>query len=592
MAKGSSTPITAVILTVAVAIVVAISYQSYQSKKPSRDDDEEDKNDNVVRDKESDKHNDDIPEERKDRSTSDATPLTSNVHKDGDHNVSVEGKEVVVVDSLSSPTNEEYVNDTNPTTPKQKKKKKKIRPKLTPTSPSTPTENTDNSAEDDLGFGDIATSSNSPKLLKKTIKLRTQGTNANNNNTPPNVEEGANYNSLSSYWKNQDKEHKFVAPVDSSASLPTSSLSKRINTSSGSASSLVDDTKKKKGVCSSGSGDLDTKQAEEEPEKKDDEVVKEVEEEVKIDKDEVVPKALDLTETKDSVMEEGKIESIEATGEDEGPPTTSSLTQLSNDMVKEDVIKSETNSTTLTVPKEEEVTKGTVIEDIVVDGNVDEGNKEMAVSKPHEEVPAVEQEAVKEVEDKVIDTPNSTNEDEQQLIIPSPTTSEDESSSSNQQLIVPSATTSENESSSDKDDDVDMGGGGGSSSSQEFVNIYKSPSNDVLTESEFLSRDVTTATTEGGTDMSGKGEGFAKKEIDVTVPQFDEAGSTDTADVQSTSPNKEDISEKEKEIEVAAEDTNKEVSVESSANQDMKKNNNRKRNNNKKKKKGKGKKRR
>ena len=60
----------------------------------------------------------------------------------------------------------------------------------------------------------------------------------------------------------------------------------------------------------------------------------------------------------------------------------------------------------------------------------------------------------------------------------------------------------------------------------------------------------------------------------------------------SVSPNKEDISEKEKEIEVAAEDTNKEVSVESSANQDMKKNNNRKRNNNKKKKKGKGKKRR
>ena len=54
--------------------------------------------------------------------------------------------------------------------------------------------------------------------------------------------------------------------------------------------------------------------------------------------------------------------------------------------------------------------------------------------------------------------------------------------------------------------------------------------------------------------------------------------------------NKEDISEKEKEIEVAANDTNKE---ESSANPDIKKNNNRKRNNNnKKKKKGKGKKRR
>jgi len=253
----------------------------------------------------------------------------------------------------------------------------------------------------------------------------------------------------------------------------------------------------------------------------------------------------------------------------------------------------------------QQVTKAGADEDIVAD-TVAQGNQEMVESKTNEEIKSVEQEeAAKEVEEKVssIDTtPDSNEDDEQQLIIPSPTTSEDESSSSsNQQLIVPSATTSENESSSsDKDDDI----GSSNSSSQEFVKIYKSPSNDVLTESEFLSRDVNT---KEGLDMPGKEEDADKpdmpgkeedseKEIDVTVPQLDEAGSTDTqeteADVQSTSPNKEDISEKEKEIEVAANDTNKEESVELPANQDMKKNNNRKRNNNKKKKKGKGKKRR
>jgi len=586
-AKGSSssTPITAVILSVAVAIVAAISYKSYQSKKPSRDDEEENKNANANALEECDEHTDDVIEERKDRSTSDATPLTSNVHKDVEHNVSVEGKEVVV-DSASA--KEEHINETNPTTPKQKKKKKKIRPKLTPTSSTTPTEDIDNTAEDDLGFGDIATSSNSPKLLKKTItKLRptpqkkqqnsTQGTTVNNNNAPPNVEEGANYNSLSSYWKNQDREHKFVAPVDSSASLPTSSLSKRINASS-SANSLVVDTKKKN-VCSSGSGDVDTMQVVEESKKKNDEGVKEVEEVIKVDKDEVVPKALekedvDVTEAKDSVVKEEKIESIEATGEDEVPTISSSSPTPDLDS-KEDLVETA-----------QQVTKAGADEDIVAD-TVAQGNQEMVESKTNEEIKSVEQEeAAKEVEEKVssIDTTPDSNEEDQQLIIPSPTTSEDESSSSNQQLIVPSATTSENESSSDKDD-PDGGGDGSSnnSSSQEFVKIYKSPSNDVLTESEFLSRDVTTTETEGEVDMQ------EKEEIDATVPQLDEAGSTDTADVQS-SPNKDDSLEKEKEVEVAADDTNKE---ESSANPDIKKNNNRKRNNNnKKKKKGKGKKRR
>ena len=59
MAKGSSSspPITAAILTVAVAIVAAaIGYRSYQSRKPSRDDKEDDKNDHVG--KESDEHTD------------------------------------------------------------------------------------------------------------------------------------------------------------------------------------------------------------------------------------------------------------------------------------------------------------------------------------------------------------------------------------------------------------------------------------------------------------------------------------------------------------------------------------------------------
>ena len=604
MAKGSSSspPITAVVLTIAVVIAAAISYKSYQSKKPSRDDEEDkDKNDNVnvVKKSDDEPHTDDIPEERKDRSTSDATPLTSNVHKDEERFVSVDE---VVVNSTSS--NEKHINETKPTAPKQKKKKKKIRPKLTPTSPTTPTEDNDSTAEDDLGFGDIATSSNSPKLLKKTIKLRptpqkkqgssiSKGTNVK---APPNVEEGANYNSLSSYWKTQDKEHKFVAPIDSSASLPTSSLSKRINTSS--SASLVDD--EKKNVVSSSDGEIDTKQAVEELKKKDDEGVKAVEEIIKdVNDEEVVPKSLDVTETKDNVdviktkddVLGEKVESIDDESEKEVPSTATSSSSPAPALSKEVAVES--TQLEASTPKEEEVTKETVVEDIVADNTAGEGNKEMVLSTD-EEVKPFEQEAVKDVEENVIDTLNSTNEDvDQQLIIPSPTTSEDESSSSNQQLIIPSATTSENESSSDKDD-VDEGGGGSSSnsSSQEFVKIYKSPSNNALTESEFLSRDITTTTTEG-LDISGKEEDGTnepdmpgKEEGGVTM-QSGKAESIDTHDAQSTSPNKDDVSKKEKEDEAAADDT-KEESVESSANSDMKKNNNRKRN----KKKGKGKKRR
>ena len=89
---------------------------------------------------------------------------------------------------------------------KKKKKKDKLRPKLTPSTTNNEAEtNNNDDDDDDLGFGEIAKTP-----LKKLRPISTTTPKEKGDKKPP---DDLGYNSLSSYWKQQENKNVFVAPI-------------------------------------------------------------------------------------------------------------------------------------------------------------------------------------------------------------------------------------------------------------------------------------------------------------------------------------------------------------------------------------------